>query len=153
MVQVGLIVGPMLGFWGDFMARISSSKFLAIILSAATEPLRPVSGPLQEGLWSCFVKKLRITTTSKERELDHSLWDLAMLHQHRLLRFGWSSIQDEINSKLHEIAIANLDKWGSIEMKLRKQTWFGDSAASTHMCNDDNHQCQVCVQELWCSLF
>ena len=55
---------------------------------------------------------------------------------------------DEINSKLNEIAISNLGKWGSIEMKLTKQTWFGDSAASSHMRNDDNHQCQICTRAM-----
>ncbi|CAJ1945008.1 unnamed protein product [Cylindrotheca closterium] len=35
--------------------------------------------------------------------------------------------------------MANMDKWKSEEMKLTPQTWFGDSAASTHMCNDDTN--------------
>ncbi|CAJ1934878.1 unnamed protein product [Cylindrotheca closterium] len=48
-----------------------------------------------------------------------------------------TSIQNEINSTLNGIAMANMDKWKSKEMKLTPQTWFGDSAASTHMCNDD----------------
>ncbi|CAJ1928883.1 unnamed protein product, partial [Cylindrotheca closterium] len=50
-----------------------------------------------------------------------------------------TSIQDEINSTLNGIAMANMDKWKSEEMKLTPQTWFGDSAASTHMCNDDTN--------------
>ncbi|CAJ1937522.1 unnamed protein product [Cylindrotheca closterium] len=50
-----------------------------------------------------------------------------------------TSIQDEINLTRNGIAMANMDKWKSEEMKLTPQTWFGDSAASTHMCNDDTN--------------
>ncbi|CAJ1943900.1 unnamed protein product [Cylindrotheca closterium] len=50
-----------------------------------------------------------------------------------------TSIQGEITLTLNGIAMANMDNWKSEEMKLTPQTWFGDSAASTHMCNDNTN--------------
>jgi hypothetical protein len=48
-------------------------------------------------------------------------------------------MDDEIYSTLNEYTMANMDKWDTAEMKLTNETWFGDSAASTHMCNDDSY--------------
>ena len=55
-----------------------------------------------------------------------------------------------INARLNEIALTNMDKWEIVEMKLRATTWFGDSAASTHMCNDDTnmYDCQTINEEI-----
>jgi len=32
-----------------------------------------------------------------------------------------------------------VESWNAVQTELTSQTWFGDSAASTHMCNDDMH--------------
>ena len=61
-----------------------------------------------------------------------------------------TSMDDEIYSTLNEYTMANMDKWDTAEMKLTNETWFGDSAASTHMCNDDSnmYDCETIREEI-----
>ena len=46
-------------------------------------------------------------------------------------------INDTMRRLAYELALTGSETWKPKDMKLTVDTWFGDSAASAHMCNDD----------------
>ena len=58
-------------------------------------------------------------------------------------------LADRLCNLAFEIALAGCS-WTPKEMKLTVNTWFGDSAASAHMCNDDTgmYNCKMINEEI-----